>query len=259
MRPYYGKYRGTVVDHSDDRHQGTLQVRVPDVFGPTAVVAAAPCLPYGHFFVPPPETHVWVEFEAGDPTSPIWVGVWYPEGTAPVDAQVTPPDTRVITTAAGHTIRIVDTPGEEQILIRHAGDAFVSIGPEGDVLLSNPKGSHLHLDATNGAVTLVEQHGNHLAMGEKGTTLVNPDGTMVNITGDTVHVSAASVILDAPSVALGSGAAEPTILANGFSTLWDVLLTHVHPHPMGPTTPSVELTPLKLLPGVHLSSSVVVK
>ena len=236
--------------------RGTLQVKVPDVFGDAAVVPAEPCLPYGHFFVPPVDTHVWVEFEAGDPQRPIWVGVWHPEGTVPVQAQVSPPEHRVVRTAAGHTIEIDDTEGEERILIRHAGDAFLSIDKNGSVLVANPKGSHLHLDAENGRVGLVEQHGNHLSQTEKGTALINPDGTMINIAGDTVHISAAKIILDATSVAAGHGAAEPTLMGNAFDILWKLVVTHVHP---GIGAPAPTLATALLLPGVHLTSSVAVK
>src|SRR5690606_18901544 len=126
---------------------GSIEVTVPAVFGPDAPVLARACMPYGHFYVPPVGAHVWVEFEAGDPDYPLWVGAWYPEAEVPVEAKVTPPDSRVIQTPAGHTIQIVDTDGEERILIRHASDAFISIDAEGSVLVSNPAGSHLHLDA----------------------------------------------------------------------------------------------------------------
>jgi hypothetical protein len=260
---FYGKYRGKVVANEDKRFMGTLEVTVPAVFGPDHTVAAAPCLPYGHFFVPPPETDVWIEFEAGDTASPLWVGVWYPEGAAPQEAQVSPPDHRVIQTPAGHTIEIVDTEGKEQILIRHAKDAFVTIDHDGSVLVADAKGSHLHLDAKDGKAALVEGHGNHLTMGEKGTALVNPKGTVLNVVDDTVHISAAKVILNATTVALGSGAAEPTLLAEAFQELWDAMLKHVHPtgSPGAPTLPILEPAQLllKLLPPKHFTKSVMVK
>ena len=69
---FYGKYRGVVVQDLGD---GELKVSVPEV-SPDNLVAV-PCLPP----VPPsllmwPATNddVWVEFEAGDPTRPIWTG-----------------------------------------------------------------------------------------------------------------------------------------------------------------------------------------
>ncbi|MDX3452472.1 phage baseplate assembly protein V [Streptomyces sp. ME02-8801-2C] len=258
MGRYYGKYRGEVVDNNDPKNQGTLTVLVPTIFRGTAVAAAA-CMPYGHFFVPPVGARVWVEFEAGDPQSPLWVGVWHPEGSTPPETQVSPPERRVIQTRSGHTIEIDDTEGEERVLIRHSGDAFVSIDHNGSVLLANQQGSHLHLDAENGTTTLVEQHGNHLVMGEKGTALVNPDGTTLNVAGDTVHVSAAKIVLDATTVAVGSGAREAVVLKSGFEALWKAVVAHTHPTPQGTATASLDLATVLPKPGTHFSSAVVVK
>jgi hypothetical protein len=251
---YYGKYRGKVVDNADQKQQGAVMVTVPDVFGPEVEVLARACMPYGHFYVPPPGADVWTEFEAGDPGYPLWVGAWYPEGTAPAES----PEHRVIQTPSGNTIEIVDTEGEERILVRHASNALVSIDPNGSVLIANPAGSQLHLDAENKTVTLDQQHGNQLAMDEQGTTLVNPDGTTINLVGDTVHISAAKVILDASTVAVGSDAGEPTVMGSAFQSLWDTMLTHTHVCPTGAAVASVELAPLKLVAGVHLTSSAVV-
>ena len=256
---HYGKYRGEVTGNEDDHQQGTITVKVPSVFGTELEVRARACMPFGHFFVPDVGARVWVEFEAGDLQYPLWVGAWYPEGAAPAEAQVTPPNVRVVRTPSGHTIVIDDTGGEERILIRHATDAFFSIDKDGSVLVSNNTGSHVHLDAANGSAALVEEHGNHLRMGETGTAVVNPDGTALNLGGDTLHVSAPKVLVDATSIALGAGAMEPTIMANQFSALWTVLLTHIHPSAMGPTGPSPQLVPLTLQPGVHTTSAVVVK
>jgi len=256
---FYGKYRGIVMENKDENFQGLLAVAVPSVFGEKAIVHAKACMPYGHFFVPPPETQVWVEFEEGDPKSPIWSGAWLPVKKAPVEAQMDPPDSRVIQTPAGHTIQIVDKEGEEKIIIRHAKDAFVSIDAKGSVLLSNANGSHIHLDADGAKATIVEEHGNHFVMTDKGMLFVNNEGAALNITGDTVHINAAKAILAATNVALGANAAEPTIMGNAFSQLWMQMLLHVHPSAMGPTGPSPQLAALQLIPTTHLSSSVVVK
>jgi hypothetical protein len=256
---YYGKYRGLVVDDADEKHQGTISVKVPSVFGPTATVRARACMPYGHFFVPPKDTHVWVEFEAGRPDLPLWVGVWHPDGAAPAEAQVSPPNHRVVQTAAGHTIEFVDEQGAERIVIRHSSDAFVSIDSKGNVLVSNPKGSHLHLDAEGEKTTLVEQHGNFLTMGEKGTSIVNPKGTTIDLSGDTLNVSAPKVVVQSQSVALGAGANARTINGTAFKTLWTLLMTHTHPTAaLGPPSPPTPPIP-PLVDGTHLTSEVLVK
>ena len=84
---YLGKYRGTVVDNADPTDRGRLQVRVPAVLGELAVWAM-PCVPYagagvGLHLLPEPDTGVWVEFEAGDPSYPIWVGCFWADGEIP--------------------------------------------------------------------------------------------------------------------------------------------------------------------------------
>jgi phage gp45-like len=252
---YYGKFRGKVTDNADEKHQGTLVVTVPDVFGPDVEVVARACMPYGHFFVPPTGADVFVEFEAGDPEYPLWVGAWHAEGAAPAEAQVSPPDHRVIQTPAGHTIEIVDTEGEERILIRHPSNAFVSIDPNGSVLAANAKGSHLHLDAENGTATVVQQDGSQIAMADKGISLVNTAGTTINVVEDTVHIAAKNVVAEVTSVALGKGASEPTLMGDAFSTMWDLMLTHTHTPPAGPIASPLVPT-MKLIPGVHLTNAV---
>jgi uncharacterized protein involved in type VI secretion and phage assembly len=97
------------------------------------MVIARPCFPYGHFFVPPPGTKVWVEFEAGDPSYPLWVGTWYASGEVPPEADVDPPDARVIQTASGHTIQLDDTSGSEKVLVRHENGAFISMDSDGGI------------------------------------------------------------------------------------------------------------------------------
>lgn len=256
---YYGKFSGEVTNNEDDGQVGRIVVKVPTVFGPDTEVTARPCLPYGHFFVPPVGAKVWVEFEAGDTDYPIWVGVWLPAGTSPAPARISPPDNRVIQTTSGHTIEIKDVAGEERILIKHKDNAFLSMDENGSVLVTNKNGSHIHLDAEAGSASFVEQHGNTVTMSDQGLALVNKDGTTVNITGSTVHVIAANVVIEATTAALGKGAAEPTLMGNAFKALWTALQTHVHPSSMGPTLPSPSLAPLMLIPGVHLTSSVLVK
>lgn len=77
---YFGKYRGTVVDNADPTERARLKVRVPSVLG-EAEVWARPCVSYvgdnvGLRLLPEPDTGVWVEFEGGDPTHPLWSGVF---------------------------------------------------------------------------------------------------------------------------------------------------------------------------------------
>src|SRR3990172_3945486 len=79
---YYGKYRGTVLNNVDPEQRGRLMLTVSDVLGSIPSSWAEPCVPLagptgppmGVYLVPPIGAGVWVEFEHGDPNSPIGSG-----------------------------------------------------------------------------------------------------------------------------------------------------------------------------------------
>lgn len=87
---HFGKYRGTVSDNADSTKRARLKVRVPAVLGDLEVWAM-PCVPYagkkvGFFLLPEAGTGVWVEFEGGDPSYPIWSGCFWADDQLPDDA-----------------------------------------------------------------------------------------------------------------------------------------------------------------------------
>jgi hypothetical protein len=268
---YYGKYSGLVVANDQDKNNmGNIVVTLPTIFGPTAQITARPCLPYGHFFIPAVGSTVWVEFEGGDKDYAIWVGTWYPQGSTPQPAAISTPDNRVIQTASGHTIEIMDKEGAESITIKHKGNAFINIDKNGGVLISNQNGSYVQLDAENKNASFIEEHGNIVTMSGDGIVVTEKSGkTMLQLTDDTVRVTGSAIILQAPSVSLsGDPAAEPTILATSFTNaIWTPLLTwlaaHTHPTAMGPTLPPATppLPPtLAITPGApFLSTAAVMK
>lgn len=81
----YGKYRGTVANNIDPLSRGRLQVSVPAVYGSNTLNWALPAVPYagagvGFLFLPAPGTNIWVEFEGGDISFPIWTGCFWGDG-----------------------------------------------------------------------------------------------------------------------------------------------------------------------------------
>jgi uncharacterized protein involved in type VI secretion and phage assembly len=125
---YFGKYRGVVADNADPTARGRLQVRVPAVLGELAVWAM-PCVPYagagvGFYCLPEPEAGVWVEFEAGDPSFPIWVGCFWADDELPDenDAAI-----KVLRTEAT-TLRIDD--GEQIVLVSTDAGAELELSDE---------------------------------------------------------------------------------------------------------------------------------
>lgn len=85
---HFGKYRGKVVSNQDSTGRGRLKVTVPAVLG-TLEIWAMPCVPYagpgvGLCALPPAQAGVWVEFEGGDPSFPIWTGCFWADNEIPL-------------------------------------------------------------------------------------------------------------------------------------------------------------------------------
>ncbi len=111
---YYGKYRGTVVDTADSEKKGRIQVSVPAVLGDLNVWAM-PCVPYtgdnaGHYFMPEVGAGLWVEFEGGDPSYPIWVGGFWDKDDTPKQIKDKDPDpvVKVLRTSSGLVMSLDD-------------------------------------------------------------------------------------------------------------------------------------------------------
>jgi hypothetical protein len=71
---YVGKFRAVVVDDADPLGQDRLQVTVPEIAGDAPLWAAAGIVVGGDVPMPAVGVEVWVEFEHGDPSYPVWVG-----------------------------------------------------------------------------------------------------------------------------------------------------------------------------------------
>jgi len=87
---HFGKYRGLVVDNQDPKNLARIRAKVPEVLQDVDTGWALPSLPYagkgsGFYRVPPPGAGVWIEFEAGDASRPIWTGCWWGDGQLPSD------------------------------------------------------------------------------------------------------------------------------------------------------------------------------
>jgi uncharacterized protein involved in type VI secretion and phage assembly len=86
---FYGKYRGIVSDV--DASTMRIKAKVPSVLGETTTGWCMPCVPYagpdvGIAFLPETGSGVWIEFEGGDVSYPIWTGGYWREGEVPADA-----------------------------------------------------------------------------------------------------------------------------------------------------------------------------
>lgn len=115
---YYGKYRGHVSANADPDNLGRVRATVPSLLGEAETGWALPAFIYGGaseqglFAVPDIGAGVWVEFEGGDLSYPIWSGTWYTSGAIPESAQ---PGKKVLKTKSGHKLVLDDDNGSLEI------------------------------------------------------------------------------------------------------------------------------------------------
>lgn len=130
---HYGKYRGLVTDNQDPKNLARIRAKVPEVLQDVVTGWALPSLPYsgkgsGFFRVPAAGAGVWVEFEAGDVSRPVWTGCWWGDGQLPADqdGNSATPDysilrsekgLMVVLNDAGPTIAVSDQNGTNLVKI----------------------------------------------------------------------------------------------------------------------------------------------
>ena len=152
----YGKFAGTVMNNMDPLSLGRLQAFVPEVLGEVPTGWAKPCVPYagptsGFFSVPPVSAGVWIEFEAGDVSRPIWSGCYWGAGELPMKppGSLSQPTTKIWRSELGLTA-VLDDATQTVTLSDAVGANSVEINvPTGTVTV---KGAARVIHSTNGIV-----------------------------------------------------------------------------------------------------------
>jgi uncharacterized protein involved in type VI secretion and phage assembly len=130
---FYGKYRGSVVE-VEEGGRGRIKAKVPAVLGDQKTGWCMPCVPYagkdvGIVFLPEVGSGVWIEFEGGDVSYPIWTGCYWRDDEMPSDAA---PAKKIIATKAGHQVLLDDD--EESIEITDPNENTVKLESAGITL-----------------------------------------------------------------------------------------------------------------------------
>lgn len=120
---YYGKYRAIVVNNKDPEFMGRIKVQCPKVLGEYESAWCTPCVPCafndgGMMYVPSVKEVVWVEFEEGNPSKPIWVGSWWIPNRTPLQKSNTVQDKIMFVSRNQHIIEINDKTNKITILMK---------------------------------------------------------------------------------------------------------------------------------------------
>jgi phage baseplate assembly protein gpV len=129
---FFGKYRGVVTDID----AGTLRIKakVPAVLADQPTGWARACVPFagpdmGIAFLPEIGSGVWIEFEGGDVSYPIWVGCFWHDGEQPSDATAS---VKAIVTKAGQKILFDEDGGT--ITVTDQNNNTITLGSDGILL-----------------------------------------------------------------------------------------------------------------------------
>ncbi len=147
---FFGKYRGTVESVEEGDNLGIISVKVPDVFGATHVVdRVRACSPFagskhGFVAIPEPGDGVWVEFEAGKTSLPIWTGFWWASGEIPEPKGKL---VRSFITTKGHKL-VLDDDNDEVTLLHSAGAEMKMTGSEVTITIGDSKVAMTSSDIT---------------------------------------------------------------------------------------------------------------
>ncbi|RYY37005.1 MAG: baseplate assembly protein [Sphingobacteriaceae bacterium] len=154
--PFFGKYRGTVVNNIDPDMRGRLILMVPDVLNLIPSAWAEACVPLagptgppmGVYMVPPIGAGVWVEFEHGNADRPIWVGCrWGSSADVPSAAKEGLPvsPSIVMQTAGQNSLVISDLPGPTGgIILKTVTGASITVNSLG-ISIKNGLGASIDL------------------------------------------------------------------------------------------------------------------
>jgi uncharacterized protein involved in type VI secretion and phage assembly len=187
---FYGKYRALVSDNQDPSNLGRIKARVPEILGDVATGWALPALPYsgdgvGIYTIPAPDAGVWIEFEAGDVSRPIWTGCWWGDNQLPKDetGASTTPQKKIVRTEeglllafddGGKTIALSDANGNNLLKIEtqsgeitvQAGSKVVVEAPQIELVKGAPHPLVFGDDLLNYLNQLVSMFNAHMHPGE---------------------------------------------------------------------------------------------
>jgi uncharacterized protein involved in type VI secretion and phage assembly len=136
---FFGLYRGVVTNVNDPEGLGRIRAKVHELLGDTDETDwASPCVPFGGegagwLMLPKTNDAIWIAFEAGDLSRPVWMGFWFNKTDTPPEGAG--PDVRVLQSKAGHRIELGDADGDESVRLSHAAGTVIEMDKDGNVAL----------------------------------------------------------------------------------------------------------------------------
>ncbi|MBL0158375.1 MAG: hypothetical protein IPP47_14920 [Bryobacterales bacterium] len=216
MAQIFGKFRGVVIDNVDPTAIGRVQVTVPSIDGffPSF---AMPCSPFagpdvGLCLIPPVGANVWVEFEGGDVSLPIWSGCFWGAGEYPAEALVTPPDQVQVLKGTGFKL-VANSVGPTGLTIEVSppmlGRTLRIVLDDNGIVVSNQ--DEMTLKLTQSAIELEAQQQSKVTMSPNEVLITNRVAE-IKLAGGNLDLTngAASIKMSPATVSVNDGALDVT-------------------------------------------------
>jgi uncharacterized protein involved in type VI secretion and phage assembly len=199
---WYGVVPATVTDIQDPDSQGRVKVALPwspDAGGGSYEAWARLATLFagsdtGSWFVPHRGDEVLVAFEHGDPRRPYVLGSLWNGSDAPPEDQSTADTRKTLKTRAGVTVSLIDTQGQEKLL------------------LETPGGQKVTLKDGPGAIEIEDSNGNSIKLETAGVTVTA--SAKVTVNAAQVAVSAGMVTVDAGMSKFSGVVQADTVITN---------------------------------------------
>lgn len=155
---FYSKYRGIVVDNDDPYSMNRLKVAIPDISG-GIILWAEPLNQQGSrdsgfkYLTPQVSDLVWVTFECGNPSKPLWE--YHGWGLEEIPQELAKPNSLGLVTPNGNKLFIDEDNGE---LVISVNGSILIHSVNGDVQLTSSNGN-IFLDAKGGIMSHKGEYG----------------------------------------------------------------------------------------------------
>lgn len=263
------KFQAKVSANDDPEKRARIKVTCPDFIGdPEAVLPdwIEPVLDWGFFLIPDVDELVEIEIVTGTDDDEVpgqsmildphirWRGKRYYHESEEAPTSIHDDFTstnygkrRGFATPAGHILLFDDTEGGERVNLtwhaeRNGEDkfAYLSMDPDGSVVIGNANGSLIYLDAKNGGISIIDENGNVMASDSSGMRMIDKHGNIVDLKDGAIQImSRGSVVVNAKTVDLQAGEVRVGKDAVEKAVLGDKMLTifagHKHPTGTGPS------------------------
>lgn len=161
---YYSRYRGIVVDNNDPYSMNRLKVAIPDIHG-GIILWAEPVGQQGSvdsgfkYLTPKIKDLVWVSFECGNPSKPLWEYLGW--GLDEIPKELAKPNSLGLVTPNGNKVLLDEDDGQLIISVNgsilfHSINGDIQLTSKGSIFLDAQEGVFIH-DGENGGVVNVDK------------------------------------------------------------------------------------------------------